>query len=294
MKVCEWSFNVLKLCAVVAIHCCANSVNTLKKVSVRPLDLKFDATSRVDLVTSVQRFRKSIITQTSLKPSINIVVDLISILHVGDSEYFAKLDEMSNNYDIVLHELITDNKNVYVDGFKRQLSNDVFSPDALRLASEMDLKSQLEELDFGRSNPRRHWYIADIDSTTLRDLEAPRKRSISVRYWKSLFAGRAQDNQLLKNFFLSDKGIVTTLRILSWLAPCPELSCLLLDWARTSPNAGGLPLVLQPIFEVSKRAHIVPPSQSTPMVNLPTECVGGAHIRSEEVGVCTAAHIWNS
>ena len=62
----------------------------------------------------------------------------------------------------------------------------------------------------------------------------------------------------MKNFFLSDTSFITFLRYLSWLGPCPEFSCLLLDWSRWNQptKAGGLPAVLLPIFEHISKGNI--------------------------------------
>lgn len=78
------------------------------------------------------------------------------------------------------------------------------------------------------------------------------RRKLTVASFRaSRFAGRAWERQLMNNFFLSDVLFITTLRYLSWLGPCPEFSCLLLDWSRWNQptKAGGLPAVLLPIFE---------------------------------------------
>jgi hypothetical protein len=63
----------------------------------------------------------------------------------------------------------------------------------------------------------------------------------------------------MKNFYLSDAAFISTLRYLSWLGPCPEFSCLLLDWSRWNnpTKAGGLPAVLLPIFELVSKGNLV-------------------------------------
>jgi hypothetical protein len=78
-----------------------------------------------------------------------------------------------------------------------------------------------------------------------------RRKSTVASFRASRFAGRAWERQLMNNFFLSDITFITSLRYLSWLGPCPEFSCLLLDWSRWNQptKAGGLPVVLLPIFE---------------------------------------------
>lgn len=214
---------------------------------VRHLDLIF-ADSDVKLVTPIIRFEKQIPAGAvvSIRDH-SILVDLYGMVHVADPSYYAEIEKMMLKYDLVLYELITSNGNTVSNGFKRSLKRNLLSPDGALLASAFQLQSQLEGLNLLKPN----WYIADIDSESLRKLELPRKKLIRGQYWLSQIGGRANANQLLKNFFLSDKSIVTALRIICWLAPCPELTCLLIDWSRMYPNAGGLPLVIEAIVEVN-------------------------------------------
>ena len=62
----------------------------------------------------------------------------------------------------------------------------------------------------------------------------------------------------MKSFFLSDTYLITALRYLSWMGPCPEFSCLLLDWSRWNQptKAGGLPAVLLPIFDHISKGNL--------------------------------------
>ena len=87
--------------------------------------------------------------------------------------------------------------------------------------------------------------------TEINRLEAQRRPITVSSFYNSRLAGRAWREQLIPSFQLTlpDAGIATVLRVLSWLAPCPELGCLLLDWSRwrQPTKAGGVPLALFPI-----------------------------------------------
>lgn len=89
-------------------------------------------------------------------------------------------------------------------------------------------------------------------------LESPRRDLTLQNFRASRYAGRAWQEQLMKNFFLSDTSLITALRYLSWLGPCPEFSCLLLDWSRWNQptKAGGLPAVLLPIFDHISKGNL--------------------------------------
>jgi len=65
------------------------------------------------------------------------------------------------------------------------------------LAKKFKLQCQVDRLYMQGPN----WYIADIDSDTLRNLESPRRGLILFRYWLSQLTGRNGKNQLLRNFF---------------------------------------------------------------------------------------------
>ena len=79
----------------------------------------------------------------------------------------------------------------------------------------------------------------------------PRKHLTMASFRANRSAGRAREERFLRKFFLSDIALITALRYLSWLGPCPEFSCLLLDWSRWNQptKAGGLPPALLPIIE---------------------------------------------
>lgn len=89
-------------------------------------------------------------------------------------------------------------------------------------------------------------------------LEIPRKHITLASFRASRYAGRAWGERLMRKFFLSDIALITALRYLSWLGPCPEFSCLLLDWSRWNQptKAGGLPAALLPIIEHISKGNL--------------------------------------
>jgi hypothetical protein len=90
---------------------------------------------------------------------------------------------------------------------------------------------------------RPGWYIADLDAETVANLESQstvQRKEDSVR---SVVYGRGRLFPFLKSFYISDKPLLNALRLLAWLVPCPELSGLLIDWARSEPSASFSPLL---------------------------------------------------
>ena len=175
------------------------------------------------------------------------MVDLYSMLHIGEPYYYRNLEERLKDYDVVLYELITSEGNTEYEGgakHRRTLRTDLVALEAEKLANDFDFTTQLC-MDFKQPN----WYIADLSSETVGRLEASRKGTTMAIYVRSLVAGRASQERLtIKNFFVSDSPFVTGMRLMSWLTPCPELGLLALDWSRFA-RAGGLPEVLWPILE---------------------------------------------
>ena len=180
-----------------------------------------------------------------------IFIDLVSMLHVGDESYYKIIEENMRNYDVVLYELITSNSNTVVDNempYRRRLVTDIYSYKAENLAKEYNLDTQLS-INFRQNN----YYIADLDSETVNSLQSPRKNLILNDFRGFRMGGRSYSQPFLKSFFIDDSSFITFLRLFSWLLPCPELSFLVLDWARTSfpDRAGGIPFasVLIPISQ---------------------------------------------
>jgi hypothetical protein len=69
------------------------------------------------LTTGVYRFSwGSVGSPQKVRPRIeqnidNLTVDLFSMVHVADKSYYDAVKAITDNYDLVLYELITDNRN---------------------------------------------------------------------------------------------------------------------------------------------------------------------------------------
>jgi len=82
------------------------------------------------------------------------------------------------------------------------------------------------------NNCINNWYIADLTSENINKLENKNKFQISLNYLLNLLFGRNFNQQLIKKSLFSDRYLISFLRIFIWFIPCPELSCLLIDWSR--------------------------------------------------------------
>ena len=221
----------------------------------RALNLDFSTKDVVRLTTGVYPF--TWMGKNAGSSRTQAQVDIFSMLHIADTTYFDEISTRMKDYDVVLYELITDVRNFRtLDGkdYKRQLNKAIYSAEASKLAKSFDLDTQINLYNSILRNDVAccgNWYIADLDAVEVARLEASRRDLTLSSFHSSRYAGRAWREQLLKSFFLPDTAIITTLRLMSWLGPCPELSCLLLDWSRWSnpTKAGGLPFAIIPITQ---------------------------------------------
>lgn len=224
-------------------------------MSSRPLDLQVDS-NQIQLKTGIYQFKYNPSAGGKISPS--IAVDLYSLVHIADREYYENIESLMRSYDIVLYELITDKENIVIElsqeviteyrdddtnkrresdfeiinpyqkldavlkyeneSFKRRLLNEVFSPKTNSLASSLGLVSQ-----FALNLQQQNWYIADLDSEKVQALESQNAITLNWRYIQGMLFGRAADEKLLKSFSISDTAFVSVLRLFIWLVPCPEL-----------------------------------------------------------------------
>ena len=111
---------------------------------IRPIDIHFDS-ERINFKSRVYRFAKSSL-------SVNVIVDLYTILHVGENAYFREVENQLNSYDYVLYELITSiNNTEIVFGEFRRLNTEICAMKTERLASVFNFKTQLD-MNLSRNN----------------------------------------------------------------------------------------------------------------------------------------------
>ena len=102
---------------------------------LRPIDLNFNC-NNISLQTSVNRFESNSLINNN---NSTIIIDLFSMLHVADVNYYNKINSKIYNYDIVLYELITNKQNPYHQSHLfpsihlNHLSN--LKPDILKIVS---------------------------------------------------------------------------------------------------------------------------------------------------------------
>jgi hypothetical protein len=81
----------------------------------------------------------------------DLVVDLVSVVHIGDKAYYQKLNKKFEDYDVVLYELVAPPGTKIPKGGKGKSDNPLhFIQQMMRLV--LDLESQLEQVDYTKQN----------------------------------------------------------------------------------------------------------------------------------------------
>jgi hypothetical protein len=162
---------------LVGIFISTTVVVNCSSIKYRALELDFtsrfnkDLTSRsIKLTTGVTRFSSS-------DAQFSASVDLFSMVHIGDRSYYDNIKESMKEYDLVLYELITDDKNCISpagSAFKRQLNTEISASSSELLAFQYQLESQVDLYNSIYQNGKRgkgnNWFIADLDSSEVYNL----------------------------------------------------------------------------------------------------------------------------
>jgi hypothetical protein len=99
----------------------------------------------------------------------NLVVDLVSVVHVADGDYYEKLNKQLDQYDVVLYELVAAPGTRVPKGGKRKIDNPIALLQMIT-KSLLQLESQTEQIDY----TRKHFVHADLSPAQM--AEAIRKR----------------------------------------------------------------------------------------------------------------------
>lgn len=98
-----------------------------------------------------------------------VIVDLISVVHVGDRGYYQKLNKQMEQYDIVLYELVAPQGTRIPKGGQRELDNPLALLQQM-MKAVLALESQTEQIDY----TPKHFVHADLSPEEM--MEAVRKR----------------------------------------------------------------------------------------------------------------------
>lgn len=119
---------------------------------------------------------------TYARPDTGETVDLVSAIHIGEKEYYAKLNERFRSYDALLFELVAPKGADFSTppGERRGLLSNA----QLAMTRMLGLTFQLDEIDYGLPN----FVHADLSPAEFRTSMAEREESLYVYFWRLFFA----------------------------------------------------------------------------------------------------------
>jgi hypothetical protein len=135
----------------------------LKKADGKFVRLQFDADKQpVALETAIVHY-------VPASGESKLVVDLVSVVHIGDREYYKQLNKQLDKYDVVLYELVAPPGTRIPKGGKRDSKNPIALLQTL-MKTVLRLESQTEQIDY----TRKHFVHADLSPEQM--AEAMHKR----------------------------------------------------------------------------------------------------------------------
>jgi hypothetical protein len=111
-----------------------------------------------------------------------ISVDLVSAIHVGDSSYYAELNERFRDYDALLYELIAPADAVATSQVAKRKG--FLSGAQIGMTKLLGLTFQLDEIDYRQPN----FVHADLSPSELSQSMDERGESLYVYFWRVFFA----------------------------------------------------------------------------------------------------------
>jgi hypothetical protein len=120
-------------------------------------------------------------------PNRKAQVDLIGAIHIADADYYAELNKIFKQYDVVLFELVAPEGFKIERGHKQELSLDVISGSQQGFQALLGLSHQIEQIDYQAEN----FVHADMTPTEFSKHMKDRGESFMQLYFRSIGQGLA-------------------------------------------------------------------------------------------------------
>ena len=120
-------------------------------------------------------------------PNRKAQVDLIGAIHIADADYYAELNKIFKQYDVVLFELVAPEGVKIERGHKQELSLDVISGSQQGFQALLGLSHQIEQIDYQAKN----FVHADMTPTEFSKHMKDRGESFMQLYFRSIGQGLA-------------------------------------------------------------------------------------------------------
>lgn len=111
----------------------------------------------------------------------DVVIDLISAVHIGDKDYYQVLNRRFAGYDVVLYELVTANPELASD--PQRAAGGLLSSLQIGMKDALGLAFQLDEIDYGAAN----LVHADLSGEQLLTSMDERGESLYVYFWRLFY-----------------------------------------------------------------------------------------------------------
>lgn len=138
-----------------------------------------EADGKSSLQTAVARFEKG-----------GSVVDLVSVVHLADPEYFDRLNGLLANYDAVLYEMVGGS---YSADQQAAIPSETGMPDVRSLqkmaTTFLDLEFQLEGIDYSKKN----FVHADIDWEQYQELMLAKNQTFATLFSRAMALAQEGD-----------------------------------------------------------------------------------------------------
>ncbi|MDB4632148.1 hypothetical protein OAF96_01820 [bacterium] len=152
-----------------------------KKInSERFVRIKKDKNKKsVALETSITRYSKRV------GPD-ELIVDLIGVVHIGEKEYYDKLNKQFEQYDAMLYELVAPEGTRVVKGQKRGGFNPIGGLQN-GMKSVLGLQFQLDHIEYSRKN----FVHADMSPQEMSDSMTKNDESVAKMFFKAIGSSMA-------------------------------------------------------------------------------------------------------
>ena len=155
-----------------------------KKInSERFVRIKKENKKSVALETSITRYSKKVGAE-------ELVVDLIGVVHIGEKDYYDKLNKEFEQYDALLYELVAPEGTRVVKGQKSRGFNPIGGLQN-GMKSVLGLQFQLDHIEYSRKN----FVHADMTPKEMSDSMTKNDESVAKMFFKAIGSSMAMQGQ---------------------------------------------------------------------------------------------------
>lgn len=155
-----------------------------KKInSERFVRIKKENKKSVALETSITRYSKKVGAE-------ELIVDLVGVVHIGEKDYYEKLNKEFEQYDALLYELVAPEGTRVVKGQKSRGFNPIGGLQN-GMKSVLGLQFQLDHIEYSRKN----FVHADMTPKEMSDSMTKNDESVAKMFFKAIGSSMAMQGQ---------------------------------------------------------------------------------------------------